>query len=132
MVRKMVARRSVVVERIVQMNKTITHIGPVILLAVAFIPALSSCSVKGEQAEVKEEASQIEEARIAGRESAREFVRGQWKDTFELQQKLIEAGARRGEYEGRPKSTAAYDSAFISTIRTVRPEVAEALERGHR
>lgn len=89
---------------------------------------LTACSTKGEQAEVKEEAAQIEAAHLDGREAAREFVNRQWKDTLELQQSLVEASSKRGKYDGMPQSQAAFDSTFISTIRTVRPEIARRLE----
>lgn len=90
-----------------------------------------SCSMgeRGEQAAVKEEAAQIEAASLDGREAAREFVSREWKDTFELQQRLAEASSRRGAYDSLPQSRAAFDSTFISTIRTVRPDVARELEK---
>lgn len=89
----------------------------------------TGCSTRGEQAEVKEEATQIEAAHLDGREAARAFVNRHFKDSLELQQALVEAGARRAHYDSLPRSLAAYDSAFISTIRTVRPEIADQLQR---
>ena len=100
-------------------------------LVVAFGSAvmLTSCSSKGNQSGVEESDEQIEQARIAGREAARTFVNRQWRDTLELQGQMIEAGTRRAAYDSLPQSRAAYDSAFISTVRTVRPEVAAQLEQ---
>lgn len=88
-----------------------------------------SCSPRGNQVAAEETAEQIENARIAGREAARTFVNREWKDSLELQGHMIEAGALRAKYDSLPAQRAAYDSAFISTVRTVRPEVAAQLER---
>lgn len=97
----------------------------------ATVLSVGACSrgEAGEQAEVKEEAAQIEAAHLEGREAAREFVNRPWKDTLELQQRLIEASSRRGKYDSLPQSQASFDSAFISTIRTVRPEIARELSK---
>ena len=89
----------------------------------------ASCSSKGEQAEVKEEAAQIEAAHIDGRETARVFISRQYKDSLELQHQLVESDSRRSKYDSLPRCLAAFDSAFISTVRTVRPEVAEELQK---
>lgn len=88
----------------------------------------ASCSSRGEQAAAVETADQIEEAHLAGREAARTFISRQWHDSLELQEQLVDAGARRAVYDSLPKCRAAYDSAFISTIRTVRPEIAHELQ----
>ena len=90
---------------------------------------LVGCSSKGEQAAVKEEADQIEEAHLDGREAARAFINREFKDSMELQLEMVNAGASRAKYDSLPKCRAAYDSAFISTVRTVRPEVAKELSR---
>ncbi|MBD5348865.1 MAG: hypothetical protein HDR84_06425 [Bacteroides sp.] len=89
----------------------------------------SGCSTKGNQVAAEETADQIEQARIAGREAARTFVSKDWRDSLELQSHLIEAGIKRTSYDSLPQQKAAYDSAFISTVRTVRPEVAAQLEK---
>lgn len=98
------------------------------IFTLTFLGLLSSCGTAGERAEVTETADQIEEAHIAGREAARTFVNKNWSDSLQLQEQLVEAGARRAVYDSLPKCRAAYDSAFISTVRTVRPEVARQLE----
>lgn len=91
--------------------------------------SLAACSPAGNQAAVEETAEQIEDARIAGREAARTFISKDWRDSLELQGHMIEAGMQRTKYDSLPQQQAAYDSAFISTVRTVRPEVAAELER---
>lgn len=100
-----------------------------LLLLGATSAMVSACTEKGEQAAVKETAEQIENARIAGREAARTFVSSEWRDTLELQGHMIEAGIKRAQYDSLPQQRAAYDSAFISTVRTVRPEVAAQIEQ---
>lgn len=100
-----------------------------LMLAATLIMPMISCSSKGVQAEVREEAAQIEAAHIDGRETARAFVSRHYKDSLELQHQLVEAGARRSKYDSLPQSLAAFDSAFISTVRTVRPEIAAELQR---
>lgn len=87
-----------------------------------------SCSTKGEQAAAAETAEQIENARIDGRETARGFINRHFSDSLEMQQEMVEAGTRRSRYDSLPQSREAFDSAFISTVRTVRPEVARELQ----
>ena len=101
------------------------------IFAVAALAATAfcSCSSKGGRAAVEETAEQIENARLEGRESGRGFLNRRFKDSLELQQELVKAGARRAAYDSLPASRAAYDSAFISTVRTVNPELAGQLVR---
>ncbi len=111
------------------MKKSFTGaMGMVLMLAASTLAA--GCSSKGEQVAAQEEAEQIENARIDGREAARSFINRHFKDSLEMQQEMVEAGARRSKYDSLPQSQAAFDSAFISTVRTVRPEVARELA-GH-
>lgn len=98
------------------------------MTALAVALAAAGCSSKSEGG-VSESAQQIEQAHNAGREAARKFVSQQWNDTLALQQQLVEAASARAPYDSLPKCRAAYDSAFISTIRTVSPDVARELER---
>lgn len=98
-------------------------------LGVASLVILASCSSRGEETAAEETAAQIEHARMRGREAARVFVNSVWKDTIQLQNQLLEARAKRSEFDSLPKSAAAFDSTFISTVRTVRPQIADELER---
>lgn len=79
----------------------------------------------------EETAAEVEAALIEGREAARKFVNRPWKDTTELQGQLLEArtGSSRYSAESKPRCAAAYDSAFVSTLRTVRPELARELTK---
>lgn len=101
-----------------------------ILAIIAFALAgmiLFSCKKtdKGE-----EEAVQIEAAMMEGREAARIFLNRTWNDTIELQQKLQEARSRRIKFDslGLDRSAVAYDSGFVTTIRTVNPEIAKHIK----
>lgn len=77
-----------------------------------------------------EDAADIEAAAMEGREAARIFLNRQWRDTIELQRQLLEARAKQSKFSGAGKqqSAAAFDSAFVSTLRTVNPSVAHELE----
>ncbi len=92
-----------------------------------------SCG-NGSEDKSTETAAEIEAAHIEGREAAREFVNRPWRDTMELQKHLLEARALQSKYQmaSRPRSAAAFDSAFVSTLRTVRPEVALELEKAEK
>ncbi len=89
---------------------------------------LAASCAKTEKAE--EEVAEIEAAQMEGRSAARIFVSRPWRDTTELHSRLLEARAGRARYDtlGKTRCAAAYDSAFVSTIRTVRPDIAKELE----
>lgn len=72
----------------------------------------------------------VEAAQIEGRNAAREFVSREWTDTMELQKHLLDAKAQQSKYliNKNPEAAAAYDSAFVSTIRSVRPDIAAQLQ----
>ena len=93
-----------------------------------FSALLSSCSKTDKGAE---DVAETEAAIIDGREAARIFVQRNWKDTTELQGLLLEARSRQSKYRmaGKEQSALAFDSAFVSTLRTVRPDVARELDK---
>lgn len=95
------------------------------------IPGMSSCSGCTETEHTEEITAEITAAQMEGRSTARNFVNREWKDSTKLKQQLLEAKSRHGKYieNGKPECAAAYDSAFISTIRAVRPELARSIER---
>lgn len=111
--------------------KNILYLGISLLLAMLVV-SCGGGSGEGADGGVKVSASQIEEAHVAGREAAREFVRREWKDTMQLQELLIEASAKAAKFDSITRLRAAYDSAFISTVRTVNPGIAAELERYQR
>lgn len=71
----------------------------------------------------------IEAAVMQGRTDARRIINREFKDSMEFHGALLEANAHKSVYaiENHPRCQAAYDSAFISTIRTVRPDLARQL-----
>ena len=110
------------------MAKKIIFLSSIIL---GFI-SLTSCGSGSNQTDGQtvETEAQIEAARNAGREAARMIITREFKDSMEFHGAILEAASRKATYqlEKRSQSEAAYDSAFISTIRTVRPDLARQLE----
>ncbi len=101
------------------------HIFTCLILMIAL---LSSCGgVERSEAETAD----VTAAQMEGREEARRFLNRPWSDTLELQSQLMASRAKKSKYEMRnqPEMAQAYDSAFISTLRTVRPELAKELEK---
>lgn len=99
-----------------------------ILCMAILLAALTAC--KGtERAESVEAA--VEAAQMEGRTAAREFVNAQWKDTMELQKRLLEVRSRQSKYveNKMPEAAAAFDTAFVNTLKTVRPDVARHLDK---
>lgn len=100
--------------------------------------ALTSCSEKSEQVAADETADQMEDvktsdvnnAAMEGRNAAKAIVTKNFTDTAELQQAVLEARAQNSKYEmaGDKRGQQAFDSAFFATIKTVRPELAKALD----
>lgn len=70
--------------------------------------------------------AEIEAAQMEGRNAAREFVNTRWKDTLELQRRLLEVRSRQSKYiEAKDTDAAvAFDTTFVNTLRTVRPDIA--------
>lgn len=99
------------------------------LLTAAALLAAGGCGdKKGEAAH--ETAAQLDSARNAGREAARKIIVREWKDSMQFQEAVLSARAEKSKFEmaGRKESTAAFDSAFISTIRATRPDLAKQLQ----
>ncbi|MDE5807911.1 MAG: hypothetical protein K2H76_07310 [Muribaculaceae bacterium] len=102
--------------------------------SLAFIILFSLPSCKGWKKGIEkgeETQAEIEAAMMDGRSAAREFINKRWTDTIELQNHLLEARTKRIPYDtvDKPHCRAAFDSAFVSTIRTVRPDIAKALQK---
>ena len=94
--------------------------------AIIMLP-LCGCSNtdKGEEA-----AAQVEAAMMEGREAARVFVNRNWPDTVQLRASLEKARSQRARYDtlGLKRCAEAYDSGFVSTIRTINPKIASHLK----
>lgn len=69
-------------------------------------------------------------AQMEGRRAAGLILGPEWKDTTKLQLALIEAKTKQSKYiiEGKPKCAEAFDSSFISTIRSVNPSLASKIK----
>lgn len=98
--------------------------------ATALIVISGACGRQKTDETTNETAAQIEAARNAGREAARLIITREFKDSMEFHGAILEAASRKASYqmEHHSQSEAAFDSAFISTIRTVRPDLARRLE----
>ena len=103
-----------------------------IVLTFAGVFLTQGCSKSEETAEgvVAEITSEQMEAAKAGRNAAKAIVSKEWKDSMQLQQAILEARAINSKYEleGKTKCKETFDTAFMNTIRTVRPELASQLQ----
>ena len=98
-----------------------------LFLAVSFLLlTFTSCRQTEETEAITAE---ITAAQMEGRKAARDIVTGNWQDTSKLQVKLLEIKSRQSKYliDGKTKCAEAFDSAFISTVRTVRPDLAKSI-----
>ncbi|MBD5236527.1 MAG: hypothetical protein HDS62_03180 [Bacteroidales bacterium] len=117
------------------MNKSKYFLSSILMgLVVLTIPmSFSSCGSKGMKSveEGEETQAEIEAAMMEGRSAARAFINKKWDDTLQLQNNILEARSKRIPYDtvDKPRCRAAFDSAFISTIRTTRPDIANAIHR---
>ena len=74
--------------------------------------------------------AEIVAAQMEGRKEAGKILGPEWKDTVQLQKALLEAKVKQSHYliKGKPECANAFDSAFISTIRTVNPSLAKKIQ----
>lgn len=74
--------------------------------------------------------AEIEAAQIEGREAARDFLHGSLTDTADMQKRLLKVRARSSKYEieGNKEASAAFDTAFITTVRAIHPSLAKELQ----
>ena len=99
-----------------------------IFLCLSIISFLGGCA----QTEKTEAiTAEITAAQMEGRRAAGIILGPEWKDSVKLQNALLEAKAKQSKYiiQGKPKCAEAFDSAFISTIRTVNPDLGRKLSR---
>lgn len=77
----------------------------------------------------EEAVSEIEAAQMQGRNDARYFITNDWPDSVKLMQEVRAARERGSRYDSIGKDVRhVYDSAFVSTIRTVRPDLARYID----
>ena len=69
--------------------------------------------------------AEITAAQIEGRTTARNILLSQTEDSTKLLEKLLDAKSIQSKYiiDGKPECAQAFDSAFFSTIRSVRPDL---------
>lgn len=102
-----------------------------VLSLAALLTAGASCSGSVKETEATEETvAEIEAAQMEGRNAAKGFVNKQWPDTMHLQQQLLEARAAQSRYvlAKKPRCAAAFDSTFVHTLRSVRPDIAAQIK----
>lgn len=105
------------------------------MIAVISSGLMAGCSPKETKETEKTEAETAEivaeqmEAEREGREAAKYIVNNNWLDSMQLQSAILNARALNSKYEmeGKKKCKEHFDSAFFSTIRTVRPDLADQL-----
>ena len=93
---------------------------------------LPSCSACSETEHTEAVTASVTAAQMMGRNDARGFINREWTDTASLVAKIRELRKSRRDSlsaVGHPDFAAAYDSAFISTVRAVRPPLARAIAR---
>lgn len=99
--------------------------------ALAVITLICGCGCS--QTEKSEAATaEVEAAQMEGRNAAKLFLSRDMTDTMQLQHSLLEAKAKQSKYiiDKKPECAAAFDSTFISTLRSVRPDIANQIS-GH-
>lgn len=102
-------------------------------MTLALAAILTGCgkTATKEMENSEETTAMIEAAMMQGRSDARRIINREFKDSMEFHGALLEANSHKSAYklENKPKCEAAYDSTFISTIRTTRPDLARQLSR---
>lgn len=94
----------------------------------------TACSAGGDGAQGAGGASvseqQKQEAVNKGRTAARALINVNESDSFGIQGKLLEARAMQSQYvtDGRKVEAEIFDTAFIHTLRAVKPELARQIE----
>lgn len=96
------------------------------ILILLFIITLCGCR---ETEHTEGITAEITAAQMEGRRAAGVILGPEWKDTLKLQKALMEAKVKQSRYliEGKPQCAEAFDSAFISTIRSVNPSLAKKI-----
>ena len=97
-------------------------------LSALLLLALGACSRQDAKytESTEETTAEIEAAMMMGKSTAKKFVNKEWNDSLELINNLLEAKAVQSKYliDHKPRSAEAFDTAFITTVRAVNPELA--------
>lgn len=97
------------------------------LLISTLLIYLSSC---GSTEKTEGITAEITAAQMEGRRAAGEILGPEWKDTVKLQNALLDVKVRQSKYliNNKPECAQAFDSTFISTIRSVNPNLAKKIK----
>lgn len=102
------------------------------LIVKRFFLFLVTCIIGGCARTEKTEAitAEITAAQMEGRRAAGRILGPEWTDTAKLQRALLDTKVKQSQYliDGKPECAEAFDSIFISTIRTVNPDLAKKLK----
>ena len=104
------------------MKSTFYIVGALIALTLLY-----GCSDNGEEGLSNE----IETAKIEGRNAARNIITRQWHDSIELCRQIEKERKIKSHYDslGHKRAAESFDSAFVSTIRTVNPILGKFVEK---
>ena len=85
----------------------------------------------GKTEQTEEVTAEIEAAQMEGRNAAKLFLSRDITDSLQLQRSLLEAKAKHSKYiiEKKQECADAFDSTFVSTLRSVRPDLANEISR---
>lgn len=99
-----------------------------IILPLLLALCLAACGQGGEESQ---EPITVEFAIDEGRSAAKRLVHQEFEDSMQLQLALLEAKAKQSRYliAGDTVAAQAFDTAFVSLLRCVKPELATILER---
>lgn len=97
-------------------------------ISIAFLLTFQACA---ETEKTEEITAEITAAQMEGRRAAGKILGPEWKDSTQLQIALMEAKSAQSRYliDGHPKAAEAFDSAFLSTIRTVNPSLEKKIRK---
>lgn len=75
--------------------------------------------------------AEMEAAQMMGRQAAKSLVTKKWTDTTQLNTYIDTLNSQRARflYGKQPSDYAAYDSAYIRTVRAVDPDMADRIQR---
>ena len=101
-----------------------------IFISLSLLILLAGFSSCGYTEKTEAITAEITAAQMEGRRAAGLILRQEWKDTSKLKVALLETKVKQSKYllDGKPECAEAFDSTFISTIRSVNPSLAKKLK----
>ena len=97
-------------------------------LIIFILLCLTGCrqTEKTEAVTAEIEASQMEDARLNGRNAAKRLINREWKDSTERMNDMAGVDSIAGTYSD-PQSAATFKTTFRSTLKAVRPDLEKKL-----